>query len=288
MKCRPLKSRAIKVSGQIDSLPPLREVVQTHGLQAKKVLGQNFLFDLNLTSRIARQAGDLKDFDIIEVGPGPGGLTRAILSQGATRVIVIEMDERCLPVLSQIGDHYPDKLEVLYGDASKLNYIEKLNRPAKIIANLPYNVGTLLLTKWLLTEPWPPFFASLTLMFQKEVAQRICAEAGTKSYGRLSVLCQWRTDAKIAFDVSPKAFFPPPKVTSSIVHMVPHEKPMACEAKKLERVTQAAFGQRRKMLRASLKPLGGAALLERAGISGERRAEELSVEEFVRLANQID
>lgn len=275
------------MSNQIDSLPPLRQVVEKYGLNTKKSLGQNFLFDLNLTSKIVRQAGDLKGHDVVEIGPGPGGLTRAILAAGAKRVIAIEMDERCLPALEEISDHYGGRLQVLYGDANEIDYVSKLKQPAKIIANLPYNVGTLLLTKWALSEPWPPYFKSLTLMFQKEVAQRICAEPKCKAYGRLSVLCQWRMHAEIAFDVSPKAFFPPPKVTSSIVQLTPREAPLTCRAKDLERVTHAAFGQRRKMLRASLKSLGGLELLERASIDGKRRAEELSIEEFVRIANSL-
>lgn len=275
------------MNGQIDTLPPLREVVERHDLLAKKALGQNFLFDLNLTSRIARQAGDLEGYDIIEIGPGPGGLTRAILANGASRVIAIERDPRCLPVLAEIQEHYPDKLVVIEGDALKEDYTKTLQRPAKIIANLPYNVATPLLLGWILSDPWPPFFESLTLMFQKEVAERICAKPRTKAYGRLSILCQWRCETNIAFEVGPKAFFPPPKVTSAIITLVPRETPLACDVKKLERITQAAFGQRRKMLRSSLKPLGGATLLEKAGIDGTRRAEELNVEEFVALARQI-
>lgn len=275
------------MSGQIDDLPPLREVIETHGLMAKKALGQNFLLDLNLTSRIARQAGPLKGFDVVEIGPGPGGLTRAILAEGADRVIAVERDARCLPALAEIADHYPGRLMIIEGDALKVNYASHLERPARIIANLPYNVATPLLTGWLLSEPWPSWFSSMTLMFQKEVAERICAEPGSKAYGRLSILSQWRTKAHIAFDVSPKAFTPPPKVTSSIVVFEPRAEPLACDVGKLERVTQAAFGQRRKMLRASLKAIGGTALLEKAGIEGERRAETLSVEEFVALANAL-
>ncbi len=275
------------MSGRIDDLPPLREVIETHGLMAKKALGQNFLLDLNLTSRIARQAGTLKGYDVVEIGPGPGGLTRAILAEGAERVIAVERDPRCLPALAEIADHYPGRLMVIEGDALKVNYASHIERPARIIANLPYNVATPLLTGWLLSEPWPSWFSSMTLMFQKEVAERICAEPGSKAYGRLSILSQWRTKAHIAFDVGPKAFTPPPKVTSSIVVFEPRPEPLACEAGKLERVTQAAFGQRRKMLRASLKAIGGTSLLEKAGIDGERRAETLSVEEFVALANAI-
>ncbi len=275
------------MSGQIDALPPLRDVLDRHDLLAKKSLGQNFLLDLNLTAKIARQAGPLEGHDVVEIGPGPGGLTRAILAEGAERVIAVERDARCLPALREIADHYPGRLVVIEGDALKEHYAPKVKRPARIIANLPYNVATPLLTGWLLSEPWPSWFSSMTLMFQKEVAERICAEPGSKSYGRLSILSQWRTRPHIAFDVGPKAFTPPPKVTSSVVVFEPIEKPLPCEAKNLERVTAAAFGQRRKMLRASLKTLGGQDLLDKAGIDGERRAENLTVEEFVRLANLI-
>lgn len=275
------------MNGQIDDLPPLREVLDRHGLLAKKSLGQNFLLDLNLTGRIARQAGPLEGHDVVEIGPGPGGLTRALLAEGAGRVIAVERDQRCLPALEEISARYPGRLIVIPGDALSENYATLVEEPARIIANLPYNVATPLLTGWLLSEPWPSWFSSMTLMFQKEVAERICAAPGTKAYGRLSVLSQWRTRARIAFDVSPKAFTPPPKVTSSVVVMEPLEAPLPCEATKLERVTQAAFGQRRKMLRASLKPLGGELLLEQAGIDGQRRAETLSVEEFVTLAQLV-
>ena len=275
-------------NGQIDDLPPLRTVIETHGLNAVKALGQNFLLDLNLTARIAREAGSLADHDIVEVGPGPGGLTRALLASGARRVIAIERDPRCLPALAQIAAHYPGRLEVIEGDALKVNYRQYLQAPVRIVANLPYNVATPLLTGWIADTQWPPFFSSLTLMFQREVAERICAHPGDKAYGRLAVLCQWRCECHIAFDVGPKAFTPPPKVTSSIVNLVPRQNPLACNVRKLERVTAAAFGQRRKMLRASLKVLGGQALLDRAGIDGERRAETLSVDEFVALANLVD
>jgi len=271
----------------IDTLPPLREVIETHGLAAKKSLGQNFLFDLNLTSRIARTAGDLSGHDIIEIGPGPGGLTRALLANGAERVIAVERDQRCLPALQEISDHYNGKLEVIEGDALKMDWKSILNRPAKIVANLPYNVATPLLTGWLSEETWPPFFSSLTLMFQKEVAERICAQPGDKHYGRLGVLCGWRTYAEKSFDVSPKAFSPPPKVTSSIVHLEPRAEPLPCSLQKLETVTRAAFGQRRKMLRASLKQLGGEALLEKAEIKGTLRAEQIDIADFVRLANEL-
>ena len=277
----------------IDGLPPLREVIERHGLQARKALGQNFLFDLNLTGKIARTAGDLSDATVIEVGPGPGGLTRALLSNGARRVIAIERDERCLAALAEVSDHYPGRLDVVSGDALKTDFAALARGaagdggPVKIIANLPYNIGTELLVRWLTVTDWPPFYASMTLMFQREVAQRIVATPGSDAYGRLGVLAGWRTQARIAFDVPPQAFTPPPKVTSSVVHLEPRAHPLPTDVKKLGRVTEAAFGQRRKMLRQSVKSLGGEALLERAGIDPTRRAETLSVEEFVRLTNTV-
>ncbi|MCP8895694.1 16S rRNA (adenine(1518)-N(6)/adenine(1519)-N(6))-dimethyltransferase RsmA [Shinella daejeonensis] len=272
----------------LDGLPPLREVIQRHALDARKALGQNFLLDLNLTQKVARTAGNLENQTIIEVGPGPGGLTRAILALGAKRVIAIERDARCLPALAEIAAHYPGRLTVIEGDALKTDF-EALaaGEPVRIIANLPYNVGTQLLVNWLLPKVWPPFWQSLTLMFQREVGLRIVAREGDGHYGRLGVLCGWRTEAHMAFDIPPQAFTPPPKVTSSVVHLEPRAHPLPCEAAALERVTQAAFGQRRKMLRQSVKPLGGEALLARAGIDPQRRAETLSVEEFVRLANAL-
>ncbi|MCF6370592.1 16S rRNA (adenine(1518)-N(6)/adenine(1519)-N(6))-dimethyltransferase RsmA [Rhizobium halophilum] len=274
--------------GTLDGLPPLREVIQRYGLDARKALGQNFLLDLNLTQKIARTAGALEDATVIEVGPGPGGLTRAILSLGARKLVAIERDPRCLPALADIGDHYPGRLEVIEGDALKVDFAALVPEgPVKIIANLPYNVGTQLLVNWLLPGQWPPFWDSLTLMFQKEVGQRIVANEDDDHYGRLGVLAGWRTRAHMVFDVPPQAFTPPPKVTSTIVHLTPRPEPLACDVSKLEKVTQAAFGQRRKMLRQSLKPLGGEALLARAGIDSSRRAETLSVGEFVRLANSL-
>ncbi|SMF50507.1 16S rRNA (adenine(1518)-N(6)/adenine(1519)-N(6))-dimethyltransferase RsmA [Neorhizobium sp. CSC1952] len=272
----------------LDGLPPLRDVIQRHGLDARKALGQNFLLDLNLTQKIARSAGALDGVTVIEVGPGPGGLTRAILSLGAKKLIAIERDSRCLPALEEIGEHYPGRLEVIEGDALKTDFADLAGQgPVKIIANLPYNVGTQLLINWLLPEDgtWPPFWESLTLMFQKEVGLRIVADEDDDHYGRLGVLAGWRTEARMVFDVPPQAFTPPPKVTSTVVHLTPRENPLPCDVNKLERVTHAAFGQRRKMLRQSLKPLGGETLLGKAGIDPQRRAETLSVEEFVRLAN---
>ncbi|PRD45906.1 16S rRNA (adenine(1518)-N(6)/adenine(1519)-N(6))-dimethyltransferase [Phyllobacterium phragmitis] len=272
----------------IDSLPPLRDVIERHGLMAKKSLGQNFLLDLNLTAKIARQAGDLKDQPVIEVGPGPGGLTRALLAQGAL-VTAIERDERCLAALDEIASHYPGRLKIICGDALEQDFAKLATdgKKPRIVANLPYNVGTQLLVNWLLSEPWPPFYASMTLMFQREVAERIVARPGSDAYGRLGVLTGWRSEAKIAFDVPPQAFTPPPKITSSVVHLVPRSAPLPCDAAKLGRVTQAAFGQRRKMLRQSIKSLGGEALLGRVGIDPTRRAETLSVEEFVALTNAL-
>ncbi|PAQ03628.1 MAG: 16S rRNA (adenine(1518)-N(6)/adenine(1519)-N(6))-dimethyltransferase RsmA [Mesorhizobium sp.] len=277
----------------IDGLPPLRAVIERHGLQAKKALGQNFLLDLNLTGKIARTAGDLTDATVIEVGPGPGGLTRALLSHGAGRVIAIERDERCLAALAEVSDHYPGRLEIIAGDALKTDFAALAqgalggNGSVRIVANLPYNIGTELLVRWLTVADWPPFYASMTLMFQREVAERIVARPGSDAYGRLGVLAGWRTEAKIAFDVPPQAFTPPPKVVSSVVHLVPRASPLPAEVKKLSRVTEAAFGQRRKMLRQSVKGLGGEALLTRAGIDPTRRAETLDIEEFVRLTNAV-
>lgn len=272
----------------LDGLPPLRDVISRYGLDARKALGQNFLLDLNLTQKIARTAGSLEDVTVFEVGSGPGGLTRAILALGAKKVIAVERDSRCLPALAEVAEHYPGRLEVIEGDALKTDF-EALapEGPIKIIANLPYNVGTQLLVNWLLPRSWPPFWQSLTLLFQKEVGQRIVARADDNHYGRLGVLCGWRTQAHMAFDIPPQAFTPPPKVTSSVVHLVPRAEPLPCDPDKLEKVTQAAFGQRRKMLRQSVKSLGGEALLSKAGIDPARRAETLSVEEFVSLANQI-
>lgn len=272
----------------LDGLPPLRDVIARHGLDAKKALGQNFILDLNLTQKVARNAGSLEGVTVIEVGPGPGGLTRAILALGAKKVVAIERDPRCLPALQEIAEHYPDRLEVIEGDALKTDFASLApGEPVKIIANLPYNVGTQLLVNWLLPGQWPPFWQSLTLMFQKEVGQRIVAREDDNHYGRLGVLCGWRTEAHMAFDIPPQAFTPPPKVTSTVVHLVPIEKPLPCDPDKLEKVTQAAFGQRRKMLRQSLKPIGGEALLARAEIDPQRRAETLSVEEFCRIANLL-
>ena len=271
-----------------DGLPPLRVVLESHGLDPRRALGQNFLLDLNLTGRIARQALPLEGQVVVEVGPGPGGLTRALLSHGAAHVIAIEKDARCLPALHAIADHYPGRLTVVEGDALRIDPATLTEGPFKIVANLPYNVGTQLLLDWITVPNWPPRWTDLTLMFQKEVAQRIVAGADDDHYGRLGVLCGWRTEAQILFDVSREAFTPPPKVTSAIVQLRPRPDPLPAELGRLERITAAAFGQRRKMLRQSLKPVGGEALLARAEIEPQRRAETLSVAEFVRLANALD
>ncbi|MBC7279897.1 16S rRNA (adenine(1518)-N(6)/adenine(1519)-N(6))-dimethyltransferase RsmA [Hoeflea sp.] len=268
-----------------DDLPPLRDVVAAHGLAPKKALGQNFLFDLNLTAKIARSAGPLEGYTVFEIGPGPGGLTRALLAQGASRVVAIERDPRCIPILEEISARYPGRLEIVEGDALKTDLAALAGgKPARIVANLPYNVGTQLLINWLTADVDNPFWTSMTLMFQKEVGQRIVAAPGSNHYGRLGVLAGWLTHSEILFDVPPQAFTPPPKVTSSVVSILPLTERLPCDLGKLERVTHAAFGQRRKMLRQSVKPLGGEALLARVGIDPTRRAETLSVEEFCTLA----
>ena len=274
----------------IDQLPPLRDVIRRHELSAQKSLGQNFLLDLNLTARIARGSGPLEGACVVEVGPGPGGLTRALLALGASRVVAVERDRRCIAALAEVQEAYPDRLHVIEGDALKVDVLPLLGEgPARVVANLPYNVATLLLVGWLSTDPWPPWFSSLTLMFQREVAERIVATPGSKAYGRLAVLAGWRTQAKILFDVGPSAFVPPPKVTSSVVHLVPRTDPLPCRLSDLEQVTQAGFGQRRKMLRQSLKALGvdTTALLNMAGAEETARAEELDVAGFVKLANAL-
>jgi 16S rRNA (adenine1518-N6/adenine1519-N6)-dimethyltransferase len=270
-----------------DGLPPLREVIARHGLSARKSLGQNFLMDLNLTARIARASGPLEGAGVVEVGPGPGGLTRALLAGGA-RVVAIERDRRCLPALEEIAARWPGRLTVLEGDAMQIDPRPHLHGTARIVANLPYNVGTALLVRWL-GGPWPPWWESLTLMFQREVAERIVAPPGSKSYGRLSVLAQWRAQPRIAFEVSPRAFTPPPKVTSAVVHIVPTEQPAGVDPARLEALTAAAFAQRRKMLRQSLKGVvaDASGFLEGCGIDPARRAESLSITEFVALAREL-
>ncbi len=268
-------------------LPPLREVIARHGLSASKALGQNFLLDAQLLDRIAAIPGDLQDRAVLEVGPGPGGLTRALLKAGA-RVTAIEMDRRCIPALAELGEAFPGQLRIVEGDAIRLDHDELMGEPYAVVANLPYNVGTALFTRWLSGKEWPPQWTSLTLMFQLEVAQRIVAPAGTGAYGRLAVLAQWRSVAKLAMKVHRSAFTPPPKVMSAIVHVTPGAMPVGVSARTLERLTEAAFGQRRKMLRQSLKGMPGAIdALTTLGIDPQRRAETLSVDEFVSLATAI-
>jgi 16S rRNA (adenine1518-N6/adenine1519-N6)-dimethyltransferase len=269
------------------NLPPLREVIAAHGLIASKSLGQNFLLDEQLLARIAAIPGDLADRAVLEVGPGPGGLTRALLRAGA-RVTAVEMDRRCLPALAELAQAFPGRLRVIEGDAMKLDHAALMGEPYAVVANLPYNVGTALFTGWLSGEPWPPAWTSLTLMFQLEVAQRIVAGPGSGAYGRLAVLAQWRATPRLAMKVHRSAFTPAPKVMSAVVHVEPAEQPPGVSARVLERVTQAAFGQRRKMLRQSLKPVPGAiAALETLGIDPQRRAETLSVAEFVEIAREL-
>ena len=270
-----------------DDLPPLREVIRKHELIAKKSLGQNFLLDLNLTGRIARAAGPLSGVTVIEIGPGPGGLTRALLSHGAAQVIAVERDARAIAALQEIAAHYPGRLIVVEGDALTFDAAQHLGTgPVRIVANLPYNIATVLLTGWLEIEPWPPFYDRLLLMFQREVAERLVAQPNSKAYGRLSILAQWRAQTKILFDIAPQAFVPPPKVTSSVVEMIPIATPDPCERAALRRVAEAAFGQRRKMLRQSLRTLvpDPLPLLESAGIAPTDRAEDVPVAGFVRLA----
>jgi 16S rRNA (adenine1518-N6/adenine1519-N6)-dimethyltransferase len=278
-----------------DGLPPLREVVSAFGLAARKSLGQNFLFDLNLTGRIARAAGPLEGVVFIEIGPGPGGLTRALLAGGARKVIAVERDARCLGALAAIGAHWPGRLEIIEGDALRLDYGQvaaaAIGAPVRICANLPYNIATALLIRWLEAEPWPPFYERLTLMFQREVALRIVATPAERAdYGRLAVLAGWRAQARLLFDVPAAAFTPPPRVVSSLVELTPRTAPAPCDLRLLTAATQAAFGQRRKMLRQSLKGLAAGlgveagALLAAAGVEPTRRAEEIDIAGFVALA----
>jgi 16S rRNA (adenine1518-N6/adenine1519-N6)-dimethyltransferase len=274
----------------IDDLPPLRELIRRHGLAARRSLGQNFLLDLNLTVRIARAAEPLEGVTVVEVGPGPGGLTRALLALGARRVIAIERDERCVAALQELGEYFGDRLRVIAGDAMQIDLAPYVQRgPVRVVANLPYNIATALLVSWLTVEPWPPWYDMLVLTFQREVAHRIVAAPGTKSYGRLSVLAGWRTSAQILFDIAPRAFVPAPQVTSSVVRLVPRAQPLRCERRLLERVVEAAFGQRRKMLRQGLKSLGvdALALLAAAGIDPTARAEDIAIEGFVALARAL-
>ncbi|MFG6499960.1 MULTISPECIES: 16S rRNA (adenine(1518)-N(6)/adenine(1519)-N(6))-dimethyltransferase RsmA [unclassified Sulfitobacter] len=274
----------------IDNLPPLREVINTHELAARKSLGQNFLLDLNLTAKIARQAGDMADCDVLEIGPGPGGLTRGLLAEGARHVLAIEKDRRCLPALAEVAEHYPGRLTVIEGDALEIDPLSHLTPPIRVAANLPYNVGTELLVRWLTPPEWPPFWQSLTLMFQREVAERIVAQPGAKAYGRLAVLAQWRSDARIVMQLPPGAFTPPPKVSSSVVHLTALPEPrFPADPKVLSHVVAMAFNQRRKMLRSALK---GAApdiedRLTAAGLKPTDRAEQVPLEGFCALAREI-
>jgi len=275
----------------IDDLPALREVIRRHELRARKSLGQNFLLDLNLTARIARAAEPLHGTTVLEIGPGPGGLTRALLALGASRVIAVERDDRALAALAEIAAHYPGRLDVVGADALDFDPRAMLgDGPVRIVANLPYNIATPLLIGWLTAEPWPPWYDRMVLMFQREVAERIVAAPGSKSYGRLSVLAGWRCENRILFDIAPSAFVPPPSVVSSVVQLVPRPAPLDCRSAMLERVTAAAFGQRRKMLRQSLKSLGldPLPLLEQAGIAPTARAEEIPVAGFVALARGLE
>jgi 16S rRNA (adenine1518-N6/adenine1519-N6)-dimethyltransferase len=274
----------------IDDLPPLREVIREHALSARKSLGQNFLLDLNLTARIARAAGPLEDATVVEIGPGPGGLTRALLALGARHVIAIEHDERAIPALRAISDRYPGRLEIVCTDARSFDPRPYLgDGKAKIVANLPYNIATALLIGWLSIEPWPPWYETMILMFQREVAERIVAHENEEAYGRLGVLANWRCETKILFDISPSAFVPQPKVTSSVVRLVPRPEPDACDRRTLEQVSAAAFGQRRKMLRQSLKslPADPARLAAAAGVDPTRRAETIPVSGFVAMAREL-
>ncbi|GLH81566.1 ribosomal RNA small subunit methyltransferase A [Bradyrhizobium sp. SSBR45G] len=274
----------------IDDLPPLREVIREHQLSARKALGQNFLLDLNLTARIARAAGPLEDATVVEIGPGPGGLTRALLALGARHVIAVEHDQRAIPALRAIADRYPGRLEIVCTDARTFDVRPYLGTTkAKIVANLPYNIATHLLIGWLSAEPWPPWYDMMVLMFQREVAERIVATENDEAYGRLGVLANWRCETRILFDISPSAFVPPPKVTSSVVRLVPRLAPEPCERRALEQVAAAAFGQRRKMLRQSLKslPSDPARLAAAAGVDPTRRAETIPVSGFIAMAREL-
>ena len=278
------------MSSARDGLPPLREIIRRHGLIARKSLGQNFLFDLNLTERIARAAEPLADATVFEVGPGPGGLTRSLLALGAARVIAVERDERAIAALEEIAAYYPGRLEIIAADALTFDPRTHLNAAsARIVANLPYNIATPLLISWVTAEPWPPWFDRAVLMFQREVAERIVAAPGSKTYGRLSVLVQWRCETRILFDINPSAFVPPPKVTSSVLQIVPRSMPAQCDRRLLESVTQAAFGQRRKMLRQSLRSLDSdlPALFGNTGLDPTARAEDIPVEGYVALAQAL-
>ncbi len=274
----------------IDSLPPLRQVISDHGLAARKSLGQNFLLDLNLTAKIARQAGDLTGCDVLEIGPGPGGLTRGLLAEGARRVLAIEKDSRCIPALEQIAAAYPGRLHIVEGDALEVDPLAHLTPPIRVAANLPYNIGTELLVRWLTPPDWPPFWQSLTLMFQREVAERIVAQPGSKAYGRLALLAQWRAEARIVLSLPPEAFTPAPKVSSAVVHLTALPAPRyPADAAILSRTVAAAFNQRRKMLRAALKGVSPDIedRLRAAGLKPTDRAEQIPLEGFCALAREI-
>ena len=273
--------------GMIDGLPPLREVIRAHDLVAKKQLGQNFLLDLNLTAKIARLAGDLSQCDVLEIGPGPGGLTRGLLVEGARRVLAVEKDSRCIPALQEIAAVYPGRLDILNADALEIDPTRHLTAPIRIVANLPYNVGTELLIRWLTPQVWPPFWQSLTLMFQREVAERIVAKPRSDHYGRLALLAQWRTDPRIVLSLPPEAFTPAPKVHSAVVHLTRLDTPRyPADERALNRVTAMAFNQRRKMLRSSLKALGPDIedKLRAVGIEPTQRAEEIGLDRFCALS----
>jgi len=275
---------------QIDDLPPLRDIIAVHGLDAKKSLGQNFLLDLNLTSKIARLAGDISGHDVLEVGPGPGGLTRGILAAGARRVVALEKDPRCMPALAQISAAYPGRLDVFNADALEFDMRGQLTGPVRVVANLPYNVGTELLVRWLTPKDWPPFWSSLTLMFQKEVAERIIAKPGTKAYGRLGILAQWKSTPSVVMELPPEAFTPPPKVYSAVVHLEALAEPrFPAPAGLLSSTVAMAFNQRRKMLRSSLKSAAPdiETALRDAGLKPTARAEEISLEGFCALARRL-
>ena len=275
---------------QIDDLPPLRDVIATHGLDAKKSLGQNFLLDLNLTSKIARLAGDISCHDVLEVGPGPGGLTRGLLAAGARRVVALEKDPRCMAALSEISAAYPGRLDVFNADALEFDMRGQLTGPVRVVANLPYNVGTELLVRWLTPKDWPPFWSSLTLMFQKEVAERIIAKPGTKAYGRLGILAQWKSTPSVVMELPPEAFTPPPKVHSAVVHLEALAQPrFPAPAGLLSSTVAMAFNQRRKMLRSSLKSAAPdiETALRDAGLEPTARAEEISLEGFCALARRL-
>ena len=293
---QPSRQTSPRVGASPDGLPPLREVIRAHELAPKKSLGQNFLLDLNLTRRIARLAGPLDGCTVVEVGPGPGGLTRALLLEGAGRVIAVERDDRAVAALAEVAERYPGRLDIIAADALRIDWPSELadrgiTERVVIAANLPYNIATALLIGWLEEEPWPPWYQSMSLMFQKEVAERIVAAPGSKAYGRLAVIAQWRCEAHIAMTLPPQAFTPPPKVESAVVVLQPRPHPSpTCNVATLARVTQAAFGQRRKMLRQSLKSLTAMPelLLDKAGIAATQRAEQLKVTDFARLASAFD